>query len=99
MAAADAIAPNPTIPTPMTATSIGSFHSSSSGSVKADGQWFDDAQFAERQVRPMSRVSASAMVKKFFIAPSRCTPKVSLYLQAFIRPRKQEAQRPQLVFG
>ena len=39
------------------------------------------------------------MVKKFFIAPSRWTPRVSLYLQALSLPRKQEAQRPQLVFG
>jgi hypothetical protein len=33
------------------------------------------------------------------MAPSRCTPKVSLSRQAFSRPRRQEGHLPQLVYG
>src|SRR5947209_71551 len=89
----DAIAPKPTIPTPMTETV-------SEGSTRPRAAAWNptgkgSTTLSSRKDNPAEFTSfCQGMVKKFFMAPSRCTPNVSLNLQAFILPRKQDAQRP-----
>jgi hypothetical protein len=65
--------------------------------MKSHSQRFNQVLFLWREVCGYNFSRSIAM--NSVSAPCRCTPSVWLNWQAFGRPRRQDAQAPQLVYG
>ena len=90
------MAPMPTMPHPMTITTSTSVTCARLTAWKPTDMGSMSALVLADKV-PEGMIFSHGMTMYSFMAPLRCTPRVSLCWQAFTRPLRQDAQWLQLV--